>query len=265
MQVTRLNDPISSSTSSQEVQFNVPSSPIGSKRSLDSIDPLFKATANFMNPAEPSESVQLLKKACIEIPIVSTDGATAADPRGPDPRLMPAPVAYDSPTKLIDKMALTTPEAKPAATSAPKLMYKPRKLPTYMTMPAPTARVYGFTRTVLQHIQELCDIRELMYEDEKGNYRYYLDTDIDSITSAAEDSIISSKEQLVEIYNQIRHVSKEICEKIDKLMKESSVCLVEMPVCRLAWSGYAKEEALALVLAIDEELELLLDEPSGSE
>jgi hypothetical protein len=47
------------------------------------------------------------------------------------------------------------------------------------------------------------------------------------------------------------------------LVEESSTSLVEMPVCRLQWSGYATDEAKALVLVLDEELEILemVEEP----
>jgi hypothetical protein len=115
--------------------------------------------------------------------------------------------------------------------------------------------IFGISQSVLNHIEELLCVKEQIHGVESGElYRCYLDSEIDSISGASEDTVLVSKEQFVDIHILMREFARGIYDKGKKLIEDSNNDLGEMPVHRYEWALYAMDEANALVEVLDKEL-----------
>ena len=218
-------------------------------------------TPNFgMNPAAPSFSSTTDALASCTSPVMSPitmmRSPTEIPSRFVDPTWSPAKTAYNKPD-----VAFTSPPACiPSAAVVPKLDKKSRKLPSYMDVSDSSVRelVYGVSKTVEVHIDEFFDVKEQIYSVESNEfYRFYLDSDIDSIGSVSDNIVITSKKQLHDIYKITKVFAELLCKKVEKLIEDARASLYDMPVHRNEWVDFAKDVATMLISAIDAEMETL--------
>jgi hypothetical protein len=140
----------------------------------------------------------------------------------------------------------------------PKLTKKSRILPSYMNVNESSVRqlVFGLSPTVELRIEELISVKDQIYSVESNEfYRFYLDAEIDSISNMSSDIVITSKEQLLDIYKIMRKFADILSQKLSDLFADDRDSFLDMPVHRDEWAEYATCVVKDLILALDVEME----------
>jgi hypothetical protein len=210
----------------------------------------------------------VIDKVSDEMKVVCTQASPPGSPirmRSPseiesrfvDPEWSPAKLPYkkrDAATAFDSPLAVCEP------TTLPALQKKARRLPIYMTEDCSSVRklVYDISDAVVGKVDELCLVKEQIYGVEVDEfYRFYLDGEIDSISCAYDNIVITSTTQLLDIYKIMREFVSRLCEKVEKLFTDARGSLYDMPVHRTEWAEYAQDEAKNLMLAINEDMQKL--------
>jgi hypothetical protein len=174
-----------------------------------------------------------------------------------DPTWSPAKTPYK---KSDDKDSFKSPPDVMCQHSlVPKLTKKSRILPSYMNVVNESSvrqLVFGLSPTVELRIEEMISVKDQIYSVESNEfYRFYLDAEIDSISNMSSDIVITSKEQLLDIYKIMRKFADILSQKLSDLFADDRDRFLDMPVHRDEWAEYATCVVKDLILALDVEME----------